>query len=697
MMAMSHGKVLIAVIAASALVILGVVMSSFSPYRCMLSYEASKVRLRSGMIVSVNTFFGGDADVAHHVRAVGFDPVLVPAVRPLGPAFNYSLGAICAEMQQHHTLARPADAESKALVDGWIAWCTAMLDANHLTLKEISLILSHKYALELIANDASGLDDDIYAIFEEDARLSPAMMRVPDKDEFLRRAFARARGKTGDFFFAYLGTCNPACMEEESFAVNCDSEGHVEVTIAQKCTSYCTHAYAVTKATARDLFRTVYSPTRVASTKLLQIDQMYLSYFDQIRLGDGASGAAGAQVIGLDFNSPVDITGGVHRGIFYQCCRPDPSVGSTLSSPSGFVSFYSAVPVGRVGNLMFEYAALVGLCVKASRFDAAVAKAKRFRAVEECANFAADVRHNDVGLPILNFFAMFGIPFSGRYDVAFRSVEKAAIGANIAKQSVAHRYEEFGYPGSPMPRASVGFDANVMSQPPGTVFTNSYFQSYKYFHPHATPFVQRSFTLKPDAAARGKHFLSSLHEKMETLSRATGYQYELVCLHCRRGDKTDGTKHGNVDNFYSPWALSFDYYVAALDHMKRVYANKKILVALFTGGAKTPAQQEEDRQHVFSHFVSFTDDKTFVFVTDTTEEQPRGLDVPATLQALRECPNMIAASSSFSWWGAFLGDQPSRVVVVPEEIHGKDAPIGYSADDYYPPHWVRLKEPSKQR
>ncbi len=51
------------------------------------------------------------------------------------------------------------------------------------------------------------------------------------------------------------------------------------------------------------------------------------------------------------------------------------------------------------------------------------------------------------------------------------------------------------------------------------------------------------------------------------------------------------------------------------------------------------------------------------------------------------CAHHIIANSSFSWWGAYLGRNPDRVVIAPEKWLETDA---YNTRDLIPPSWILL-------
>ena len=47
------------------------------------------------------------------------------------------------------------------------------------------------------------------------------------------------------------------------------------------------------------------------------------------------------------------------------------------------------------------------------------------------------------------------------------------------------------------------------------------------------------------------------------------------------------------------------------------------------------------------------------------------------------CSHFIIANSSFSWWAAWLGKAPDKVVICPE--------IGVWTGDFYPEEWIKIK------
>jgi len=57
------------------------------------------------------------------------------------------------------------------------------------------------------------------------------------------------------------------------------------------------------------------------------------------------------------------------------------------------------------------------------------------------------------------------------------------------------------------------------------------------------------------------------------------------------------------------------------------------------------------------------------------------------LRLLKNCKHFIIANSSFSWWGAWLSTNPSKLVIAPKRWM-KDE--GYIVKDLLPENWIKI-------
>lgn len=139
-------------------------------------------------------------------------------------------------------------------------------------------------------------------------------------------------------------------------------------------------------------------------------------------------------------------------------------------------------------------------------------------------------------------------------------------------------------------------------------------------------------------------------------------QSNSVSIHVRRGDyvsdPTTTAYHG---------VCSKEWYEQAAKHMK---------------------QRVPDL-----HFFVFSDDYdwaksnlTFGAPTRFIEPSPDGLECN-DLYAMSLCKHNVIANSSFSWWGAWLNQNPNKIVISPKQwfIAGPQ-----NTDDLIPKNWIRL-------
>jgi Glycosyl transferase family 11 len=132
-----------------------------------------------------------------------------------------------------------------------------------------------------------------------------------------------------------------------------------------------------------------------------------------------------------------------------------------------------------------------------------------------------------------------------------------------------------------------------------------------------------------------------------------------VAVHFRRGDYVSSTA---TREFHG--VLDLDYYRRAVAHV--------------TERVPDPV------------FVAFSDEPDWV-ERELAPELPltvmHGGDPLRDLQLMRRCTHHVIANSSFSWWGAWLGEQEESVVVAPERWF---ADPGVDSRSIVPERWQRL-------
>ncbi len=178
------------------------------------------------------------------------------------------------------------------------------------------------------------------------------------------------------------------------------------------------------------------------------------------------------------------------------------------------------------------------------------------------------------------------------------------------------------------------------------IYLKGYFQSEKYFHP-AKDMLRQEFNFK-------EAVISNVREFSRKLLTSNS-----VSVHIRHGDM----KKDSASRDYHG-VLPIDYY-------------KKSIAII----------QSKIRQPTFYFFsddinwvkenLSFPD---AVYVSDNITKNHL-----EDIYLMSQCRHNIIANSSFSWWGAWLNDNPGKMVIAPKNWFNKGPKDTY---DLYPVDWM---------
>lgn len=135
-----------------------------------------------------------------------------------------------------------------------------------------------------------------------------------------------------------------------------------------------------------------------------------------------------------------------------------------------------------------------------------------------------------------------------------------------------------------------------------------------------------------------------------------------VSLHVRRGD------YVNDPNFNT---LEKDYYENAIKLMEQHTESPTFFVF------------SDDIGYVKNELMPPLNSNRCIFV-----EGNSGYD---DMRLMSNCKHHIMANSSFSWWGAWLNPNPSKVVIAPTSKRWYKNPLWYQKDSHYlPQQWIRI-------
>ncbi len=183
---------------------------------------------------------------------------------------------------------------------------------------------------------------------------------------------------------------------------------------------------------------------------------------------------------------------------------------------------------------------------------------------------------------------------------------------------------------------------------PSPLYLRGYWQTEKYFKVHES-------LIREDFSFRNK--LSGLNKELSDLIHSS----ESVAIHVRRGDYISDPKTAKVLA-----TQDLNYYKKAVN-----YISSKI---------------SQPSYFIFSDDAEWVKENLNFLPNVTIVSHNRGVDSHFDMQLMSLCQHNIIANSSFSWWGAWLNSNASKIVVAPKRWFVN----GINDVDLVPAEWVRF-------
>lgn len=182
---------------------------------------------------------------------------------------------------------------------------------------------------------------------------------------------------------------------------------------------------------------------------------------------------------------------------------------------------------------------------------------------------------------------------------------------------------------------------------PDNIFLSGWWQSEKYFS-DIEKIIRREFTLK-----------NPLHENSAQWRKKILSVENSVSLHIRHGDYLTPMWRNHTG------ILPMDYYVTCVNEFKRFLPNFTLFV--------------------FSDDLDWAE-KNLNFGVPIEFVKNCELDVEE-LYLMSLCKHNITANSSFSWWGAWLNQNPNKKIFSPYPWHKR----GWGGDTIIPESWNKVQ------
>lgn len=192
------------------------------------------------------------------------------------------------------------------------------------------------------------------------------------------------------------------------------------------------------------------------------------------------------------------------------------------------------------------------------------------------------------------------------------------------------------------------FDNNVYNTQSDT-YLEGYWQSEEYFKEFRRELLE-IFTLKNTLHAQ------SLEYEQKIVSTKS------VSLHIRRGDYVTNLQTNSIHG-----TCSMEYYKNSVVQINKIIEKPQFFVF------------SDDLDWVKENF-NFIDEMILVELNNEIPDHEE-------MHLMSKCKHNIIANSSFSWWGAWLNQNPNKIVIAPSQWFN-DSKI--DSRDLIPQSWIRL-------
>lgn len=279
---------------------------------------------------------------------------------------------------------------------------------------------------------------------------------------------------------------------------------------------------------------------------------------------------------------------------------------------------------GGLGNQMFQYACARHLAEKSD------------------ATLRLDLGWYRDGIPAGDTVRLYGLD---RFSISAQEASEDEIRNVGGRPSTAMRLAQKVI-NKLRPNNSYLFDPRILDKK-GDVYLEGFFQSEHYFK-DIDSIIRSEFRLKDSLGGAASIVLSSIEST------------DSVAVHVRRGDYISNINASSFHGICSP-----EYYRGAI--------------------AMIRARVDSPRFFVFSDDIEWVQEN--IEIPEATYVSRDDIADHEELVLMSKCKYNIIANSSFSWWGAWLNQDPDKIVIAPKRWV-TDARI--DTRDAVPNEWIRI-------
>jgi hypothetical protein len=192
------------------------------------------------------------------------------------------------------------------------------------------------------------------------------------------------------------------------------------------------------------------------------------------------------------------------------------------------------------------------------------------------------------------------------------------------------------------------FDEEIINAK-DNIYMIGYFQSWKYFNNIKSILIEE-IKLKKTIRSHNKGILQQITN------------CDSVSVHIRRGDYFSDANNRKLFEVFD-----MHYFVNAIQMMKQKLTSPVFFI--FSDDIEWVKKNFQLSEHI-------------VFFKNSKGDKPA-----EDLILMSNCKHNIISNSSFSWWGAWLNQNPGKIVIAPKKWLNSEE---YDTKDLLPPDWIKI-------
>lgn len=229
----------------------------------------------------------------------------------------------------------------------------------------------------------------------------------------------------------------------------------------------------------------------------------------------------------------------------------------------------------------------------------------------------------------------------------YYSILQSVRNLRYKKYKMPHKYLFAPFSGLYYDQDPVKFIPSIFENLEENQYLIGHFQSYKFFEDYRDSILEEM-----------QFSTDILSEKTKKIANDM-QRCNSISIHVRRGDYLNGYYYNTLGKI-----CDIDYYKRAI-----AVINDKVNDPHFYIFSDDPGYVEENLKIENATYVDFN----------------RGSDSWQDMYLMSQCKHNIIANSTFSWWGAYLNRNSSKIVIAPTRWFANIA-----EDEIVLPEWIRL-------